>query len=97
MACFSQNHRDLCQGGEHFRLNAQNYLVPRQREPGDVYSERLSRMFYQNYIGSIVDWYTATLFSQEPILTFEGQDDAAGPLQVPCMREAFHGHHGHAV
>ena len=36
------------------------------REPGDVYSERLSRVFYENYIGSIVDWYAATLFRQEP-------------------------------
>ena len=71
-----RRYRDLCLGGEHFRLNVQNYLVPRQREPGDVYSERLSRAFYQNYIGSIVDWYTATLFGQEPILTFEGQDEA---------------------
>jgi hypothetical protein len=71
-----RRYRDLYQGGEHFRLNVQNYLVPRLREPGDVYSERLSRVFYQNYIGSIVDWYAATLFCQEPILTFEGQNDA---------------------
>ena len=40
------------------------YLVRRQREPGDVYAERLGRVFYQNYIGSIVDWYTATLFRE---------------------------------
>jgi hypothetical protein len=72
-----RKYRDLYLGGEHFRLNVQNYLIPRQREPGDVYSERMSRVFYQNYIGSIVDWYTATLFQQEPILTFEGQNDAA--------------------
>ena len=48
--------------GSSFRLHAQHYLVRRQREPGDVYAERLSRVFYENYIGSIVDWYAATLF-----------------------------------
>jgi hypothetical protein len=71
-----RRYRDLYLGGEHFRLNVQDYLVRRQREPGDVYSERLSRAFYQNYVGSIVDWYTATLFQQEPVLTFEGPNEA---------------------
>ena len=72
-----KKYRDLYVGGEQFRSNAQEYLIRRQREPGDVYSERLSRVFYQNYIGSIVDWYSATLFRQEPVLTFEGPNEAA--------------------
>jgi hypothetical protein len=42
--------------GEQLRFRAHHYLVRRQREPGDVYAERLSRVFYENYIGSIVDW-----------------------------------------
>jgi hypothetical protein len=83
-----KRYRDLYLGGEHFRLNVQNYLVPRQREPGDVYSERLSRMFYQNYIGSIVDWYTATLFRQEPILTFEGQNEAGKKFFSELVEDA---------
>ena len=72
-----RRYRDLYSGGEHFRLNVQNYLVRRQREPGDVYQERLLRAFYQNYVGSIVDWYASTLFQQEPVLTFDGQDETA--------------------
>lgn len=51
------------------------YLVRRQKEPGDVFVERLSRSFYENYVGSIVDWYTATLFRREPVLTFEGNNE----------------------
>ena len=58
-----RRYRDLYIGGEQLRFNAQHYLVRRQREPGDVYAERLSRVFYENYIGSIVDWYAATLFA----------------------------------
>jgi len=72
-----RRYRDLYTGGEQFRVNAQDYLVRRQREPGDVYSERLNRVFYENYVGSIVDWYAATLFRTEPVLTFEGQNEAS--------------------
>ena len=69
-----RRYRDLYAGGEQLRLNAQHYLVRRQREPGDVYAERLSRVFYENYIGSIVDWYAATLFRTEPAITFSPGD-----------------------
>ncbi len=70
-------YRDLYAGGEQFKNNASNYLVRRQKEPGDVYLERLGRVFYENYVGSIVDWYGATLFRREPGLTFEGSDARA--------------------
>ena len=70
-----KKYRDLYVGGEQFRNCAQEYLVRRQREPGDVYLERLNRVFYENYIGSIVDWYAATLFGEEPVLTFEGKNE----------------------
>jgi hypothetical protein len=72
-----RQYRDLYAGGEQFKLNADRYLVRRQKEPGDVYAERLSRCFYENYIGSIVDWYTATLFRREPVLAFEGSNERA--------------------
>ncbi len=42
-----------------------------------MYAERLSRCFYENYVGSIVDWYAATLFRREPHLTFEGKNERA--------------------
>jgi len=70
-------YRDLYTGGEQFIANADRYLIPRQKEPAAVYRERVSRAFYENYIGSIIDWYAATLFRREPILTFEGRDEAA--------------------
>jgi hypothetical protein len=69
-------YRDLYVGGEQFRVNAENYLVRRQKEPVDVYGERLLRVFYENYIGSIIDWYAATLFRREPLLSFEGDNDS---------------------
>ena len=65
-------YRDLYAGGQDFKHQAAEYLLRRQKEPLDVYSERLQRVFYENYIGSIVDWYASTLFRREPSLEFEG-------------------------
>lgn len=70
-----RQYRDLYAGGAQFIANAHQYLVRRQKEPGDVFVERLSRSFYENYVGSIVDWYTATLFRREPYLNFEGNSE----------------------
>ena len=62
-----QCYRDLYAGGQQMKLNAGDYLTRRQKEPLDVYGERLHRVFYENYIGSIIDWYAATLFRREPV------------------------------
>ncbi|HLH41382.1 MAG TPA: hypothetical protein VKV74_00250 [Bryobacteraceae bacterium] len=83
-----KKYRDLYTGGEQFRINAQDYLIRRQREPGDVYAERLSRVFYENYIGSIVDWYGATLFREEPVLTFEGPSERAKQFYSELVEDA---------
>lgn len=72
-----QVYRDLYAGGEQLKQRAALYLAPRQKEPMAVYQERLSRIFYENYIGSIIDWYAATLFRREPILSLEGEDARA--------------------
>jgi hypothetical protein len=72
-----KKYRDLYAGGEQIRAAAGDYLIRRQKEPGDVYAERLDRVFYENYVGSIVDWYAATLFRREPVLTFEGTNEIA--------------------
>ena len=70
-------YEDLYAGGEKFIANASQYLIPRQKEPPEVFGERVSQAFYENYIGSIIDWFAATLFRREPILTYEGQDEVA--------------------
>jgi len=69
-----KQYRDLYSGGERLRQNASEYLVRRQKEPGEVYQERLNRVFYENYTGSIIDWYAATLMRREPVMLFEGGD-----------------------
>src|SRR6266545_3243890 len=70
-------YRDLYAGGQRLKDNASDYLVRRHKEPAEVYQERLNRVFYENYIGSIVDWYAATLLRREPVLLFDGNDGGA--------------------
>ena len=72
-----RRYRDLYAGGEQFRHNAAEYLLRRQKEPLEVYQERLARVFYENYLGSIIDWYTATLVRREPVLEFDGTNERA--------------------
>jgi hypothetical protein len=72
-----KHYKDLYAGGEQLRERASEYLVRRHKEPGEVYAERLSRMFYENYIGSIIDWYAATLMHREPSFLVEGNDVVA--------------------
>jgi len=72
-----KQYKDLYAGGEQLRAAASEYLVRRHKEPGQVYQERLCRVFYENYIGSIVDWYAATLMRREPMLLVEGADNSA--------------------
>jgi len=64
-------YRDLYSGGAQMKSKASSYLYRRHREPAEVYQERVSRAFYENYMGSIIDWYASTLFRREPILTVE--------------------------
>jgi len=71
-----RRYRDLYSGGFEFKLRSADYLQQRQKEPRDIYAERLQRVFYENYIGSIVDWYSATLFRREPSLQFQDGLDA---------------------
>jgi hypothetical protein len=71
-----RKYKDLYAGGELLREHATEYLVRRSKEPNDVYFERLSHVFYENYIGSIIDWYAATLMRREPIISYDGANEA---------------------
>src|SRR5271157_523096 len=72
-----RHYKDLYAGGEQLRNHAPEYLVRRHKEPLAIYEERLSRVFYENYIGSIIDWYAATLMHRAPSVLIEGTDAAA--------------------
>jgi hypothetical protein len=67
-----RRYSDFYAGGEQLRKRATEYLIQRHKEPAEIYYERLSRVFYENYIGSIIDWFAATLLRREPVVQFTG-------------------------
>lgn len=69
-----QTYGDLYAGGDRIQSNVQKYLLPRQKEPFPTWMDRCSRAYYDNYIGSIIDWYAATLFRREPMIALDGDD-----------------------
>ncbi|MGA8028316.1 MAG: hypothetical protein WB992_14325 [Bryobacteraceae bacterium] len=83
-------YRDLYAGGHEFKHRAAEYLLRRQKEPLDVYGERLHRVFYENYIGSIVDWYASTLFRREPSLQLEGGMEAGQKFLAQLSEDCDH-------
>jgi hypothetical protein len=82
-----KTYRDLYVGGDQFKASASEYLVARQREPREVFGERLNRVFYENYIGSIVDWYASTLFRREPNVTCLPQTQFYAEFTEDCDRK----------
>ena len=98
-----QRYWDFYAGGEQLRRNASLHLVRRQKEPNDVYAERLNRVFYENYLGSCIDWYAATLFRSQPGISFRtragqsegfytdfvGDCDCRGSSLVEVARKVF--------
>jgi hypothetical protein len=83
-------YRDLYVGGQQFKVRALAYLTRRQKERLDVFAERLHCAFYENYIGSIIDWYSSTLFRREPSLQYDGKSEPGtrflSELQDNCDR-----------
>lgn len=79
---------DFYAGGEQLRRNAALYLIRRQKEPNDIYSERLSRVFYENYLGSCIDWYAAALFRSRPALQFRTTAQAARDYYGELVQDA---------
>ncbi|HEY3838740.1 MAG TPA: hypothetical protein VGL72_19315 [Bryobacteraceae bacterium] len=86
-----RRYSDLYAGGERLRKHANQYLIQRHKEPAEVYYERLNRVFYENYVGSIIDWFAATLLRREPVVQFTGDDPAGkaffGDFMQNCDRK----------
>src|SRR5690606_27728341 len=67
---------DLYVGGFQILENAREYIKRQVGENDERYKERLSHAEYVNYLGMVVDAYTANLFAQEPTVTSETEVDA---------------------
>lgn len=57
------DNRAIYTGGAEFRARIARFLPRRPKEPQDQYGDRQREACYRPYVGSIVDYFTAWLFS----------------------------------
>lgn len=71
------NCRALYAGGKDFRARLTYFLPPRPAEPWQQYTLRQRESHYQNYLGPIVDYFAAMLFTSrpQPVAKRDGSDE----------------------
>jgi hypothetical protein len=76
--------RALYEGGERFKRRLAEFLPQQPSEPAAQYELRKKIYRYRNYIGPIVDYFTALLFASPPVIATD--DD---PTELPDYYSAF--------
>lgn len=56
----------LYDGDELFEKRLNTFLPQWEREPSDRYELRKKNAFYRNYVGAIIDYFSALLFTSKP-------------------------------
>jgi hypothetical protein len=64
----------LYKGGKTLRQHVKHFLNQNEGEPAALYQRRLKEAAYRSYVGPIVDYYGAALFTSPPIA--RAKDDA---------------------
>lgn len=64
----------LYDGDELFEKRLNTFLPQWEREPDDRYHLRKKNAFYRNYLGAIVDYFSALLFTSKPKTIARGVD-----------------------
>lgn len=64
----------LYEGGRGFRKRVRNFLPMNPLEPAEVYAQRTREACYRSYLGTIVDYFGALLFTTDLTYTPEGKE-----------------------
>lgn len=67
--------RSLYEGGASFKVKLHEFLPQRPFEPNERYQLRVKEAHYRNYIGPIIDFFTALLFSSRPVAVAESDGE----------------------
>ena len=78
---------DLYVGGFQILDRAAAYIPKQIDESPERYEERLQHAEYINYLGMVVDSYTANLFAQEPVVTTDRVDGGRGGAAAAHVEE----------
>lgn len=79
-------HRALYEGGKTFQAQLDGFLPQRPAEPLSRYALRKREAYYRNYLGPIVDYFAAMLFTSKPVVS--ANDQASGDL-VPDLDDFY--------
>lgn len=77
-------HADLCalyDGGERFKARLPRFLPQRPAEHEVRYSLRKQEAVYRNYLGPIIDYFAALLFTGSPVIA--AKSEAGEPVLEP--------------
>lgn len=72
----------LYEGGDSFDARLTTFLPKRDKEPAVRYDLRKAEANYRNYIGPIIDYFAALLFTSRPVATAKAKGDDK-PLTDP--------------
>lgn len=84
----------LYRGGKHFKARLGTFLPQHEREKPETYEARKREVDYRNYVGPIIDFFTALLFSSRPnaVAAQDGEPVVNLPDYWEEFREDADGH-----
>lgn len=84
----------LYEGGQKFRRRVTRFLKRNPLEPAQVYSDRCDVAHYRSYLGPVVDYFAAFLFTSQIAIRAQVDGQAADPDEYYArFKEACDGHH----
>ena len=84
----------LYEGGQKFRCRVTRFLKQNPLEPAQVYTDRCSVAHYRSYLGPVVDYFSAFLFTSQIAIRAQVAGEPVEPDEYYArFKEACDGHH----
>lgn len=77
-----RDYEALYAGGDQFRKRINRFLARNPQEPEEIYSKRKREAVYRSYLGTVVDYFTALLFSV-PVIYKPTVGDSSNEVDLP--------------
>lgn len=83
-----EDYRSLYEGGQRFRKRAKRFITQNPSEPTKLYEQRVREAHYRSYIGTVVDYFTALLFST-PLIYKATRGESKAEIDHPDWFSSF--------
>lgn len=84
-----ENLAALYEGGKAIKARLPRFMPQRPREMPQRYEVRKQEFHYRNYLGPIIDYFAAMLFTSKPTTTAKAPGGAAAEPSVPEFYSTF--------